>query len=107
MSFVEETATLAAVEERIQLVVGLVRTLRDENSRLAQELAAVIQAREEAANLQKDARSLIDKANADAAQARKDAQKAIQELEDLRSERKQVRTRIEKILGQMDLLADQ
>jgi hypothetical protein len=27
-----------------------------------------------------------------------------QELEDLRSERKQVRTRIEKLLGQMDLL---
>ncbi len=29
---------------------------------------------------------------------------AIQELEELRSERKQVRTRIEKLLGQMDLL---
>jgi len=30
---------------------------------------------------------------------------AVQELEELRSERKQVRTRIEKLLGQMDLLS--
>jgi len=33
-----------------------------------------------------------------------DSQKSRQELESLRSERKQVRTRIEKLLGQMDLL---
>ena len=34
-----------------------------------------------------------------------DAQKLRQELEDLRSQRKQARVRIEKLLGQMDLLA--
>ena len=33
------------------------------------------------------------------------AQKSVQELEDLKNERKQVRTRIEKLLGQMDLLS--
>jgi uncharacterized coiled-coil DUF342 family protein len=33
-----------------------------------------------------------------------DAQKLRQELDDLRSHRKQVRVRIEKLLGQMDLL---
>ena len=36
-------------------------------------------------------------------EAQRDA--AIQELDELRSERKQVRTRIEKLLGQMDLLS--
>ena len=36
-------------------------------------------------------------------EAQRDA--AIQELNELRSERKQVRTRIEKLLGQMDLLS--
>jgi len=36
-------------------------------------------------------------------EAERDA--AIQELNELRSERKQVRTRIEKLLGQMDLLS--
>ena len=34
-----------------------------------------------------------------------DAHKLRQELEDLRSQRKQARVRIEKLLGQMDLLA--
>jgi uncharacterized coiled-coil DUF342 family protein len=33
-----------------------------------------------------------------------DAHKLRQELEDLRSQRKQARTRIEKLLGQMDML---
>ena len=107
MSFADETATLAAVEERIQLAVGLVRTLREENARLTTELAQAVDAQQKASSLQNDARSMIDKANAEAELARKDAQKAVQELEDLRNERKQVRTRIEKILGQMDLLADQ
>ncbi|HEY6392116.1 MAG TPA: cell division protein ZapB [Bryobacteraceae bacterium] len=37
------------------------------------------------------------------AEAQRDA--AVQELDELRSERKQVRTRIEKLLGQMDLLS--
>ena len=37
------------------------------------------------------------------AEAQRDA--AIRELDELRSERKQVRTRIEKLLGQMDLLS--
>jgi len=37
------------------------------------------------------------------AEAQRDA--AIHELDELRSERKQVRTRIEKLLGQMDLLS--
>jgi FtsZ-binding cell division protein ZapB len=36
-------------------------------------------------------------------EAQRDA--AVQELDELRSERKQVRTRIEKLLGQMDLLS--
>jgi len=34
-----------------------------------------------------------------------DARKLRQELEDLRSQRKQARVRIEKLLGQMDLIA--
>ena len=46
-----------------------------------------------------------DAAQKEAAAANAQAQKSIQELEDLRSERKQVRTRIEKLLGQMDLLS--
>ena len=40
-----------------------------------------------------------------AGKALTDAQRLRQEIEDLRGERKQVRTRIEKLLGQMDLLS--
>jgi uncharacterized coiled-coil DUF342 family protein len=36
-----------------------------------------------------------------------DTRKLRQELEDLRSQRKQARVRIEKLLGQMDLIAGQ
>jgi uncharacterized coiled-coil DUF342 family protein len=36
-----------------------------------------------------------------------DTRKLRQELEDLRSQRKQARARIEKLLGQMDLIAGQ
>ena len=38
--------------------------------------------------------------------AKQQAKNAAQELEELRHERKQVKTRIEKLLGQMDLLSD-
>lgn len=69
--------SLASLEERITRAVELVTSLKTQN-----------------ATLEKQAQSAI---------AERDATR--QELEDLRSERKQVRTRIEKLLGQMDLLS--
>ena len=101
----KKVATAAArIQSAIALQLGVTSRVAVIS---AEELAAAINAREEASNLHKDAKNLIDTANGEADQARKDAQKAVKELEDLRNERKQVRTRIEKILGQMDLLADQ
>jgi hypothetical protein len=41
-----------------------------------------------------------------ASEARAEATRVAGEMESLRSERKQVRTRIEKLLGQMDLLSE-
>ena len=74
----QELDSLANLEERITRAVEVVGSLRAEKSTLESQLAAAI--------------------------AERDA--ARQELDDLRSERKQVRTRIEKLLGQMDLLAN-
>ena len=68
---------LASLEERITRIVGLVTALREEKADLEAQLRS----------------ALADRDN------------VRQELEDLRSERKQVRTRIEKLLGQMDLLS--
>jgi FtsZ-binding cell division protein ZapB len=73
----QELDSLGHLEERITRAVELVSALRADKTALESQLASVI--------------------------AERDAFR--QELDDLRSERKQVRTRIEKLLGQMDLLA--
>jgi hypothetical protein len=74
---------LASLEDRIRRTVELVATLRAERDAAVAELDAVRKA---------------------AGSALADTQKAKHEVESLRTERKQVRTRIEKLLGQMDLL---
>ncbi len=73
----QELDSLGHLEERITRAVELVTSLRADKSALESQLASAI--------------------------AERDAFR--QELDDLRSERKQVRTRIEKLLGQMDLLS--
>ena len=75
-----ETDALEALEERILKAVELVETLRKERDEALAELA--------------DAK----KGNAEATKLRK-------ELDELKSERKQVRTRIEKLLAQVDSLS--
>jgi FtsZ-binding cell division protein ZapB len=73
----QEIDSLAYLEERITRAVELVSSLRSEKSALESQLASTI--------------------------AERDTIR--QELDELRSERKHVRTRIEKLLGQMDLLS--
>ena len=72
-----ETDSLSSLEERIQQTVQLVARLRRERESAVEEAAA---ARAEAARLAGD-------------------------LKTLQAERKQVRTRIEKLLGQIDQLS--
>ncbi len=78
-----EDDELASLEERIRRAVELVARLRAERDAAVAEVDAVKRA---------------------AGSALADAQKYRQEIEALRGERKQVKTRIEKLLGQMDLL---
>ena len=86
----QELDALASLEERINRAVEAVNYLRKEKETIATQLDSIMAER--------------DAARKDAALAQAQAQKVAQELEDLRSERKQVRGRIEKLLGQMDLL---
>lgn len=74
----QELDSLGHLEARITRAVEVVSTLRAEKSALESQLASAI--------------------------AERDAYR--QELDDLRSERKHVRTRIEKLLGQMELLSN-
>lgn len=83
LSPLPEEDALTSLEDRIRRTVELVATLRAERDAALAELEAVKRA---------------------AGSALTDSQRMRQELDTLRGERKQVRTRIEKLLGQMDLL---
>lgn len=80
----EDIDTLTSLEERIQRAVQLVSTLREEK---------------EAALAEKD------RALKAAAELQDENSRLAEELDGLKAERKQVRGRIEKLLGQMDLLS--
>lgn len=88
---VEETDSLANLEERILRAVQLVGQLRQERDAVEKQLQAVT----------------ADKESAVTSLAEAKAQNAqlSEEVEALKTERKQVRGRIEKLLGQMDLLS--
>jgi FtsZ-binding cell division protein ZapB len=74
------TDSLTTLEERIVRAVEIVTALREENTSLRRQLA-------------------------ESEGARAAAERLAREVAELRSERKQVRSRIEKLLGQMDLLS--
>jgi uncharacterized coiled-coil DUF342 family protein len=83
--------SLASLEERIRRTVEVVKALRAERD-------AAVAERDEAF-------AERDAARTTAGMTMADVQKLRQEIDDMRGERKQVRTRIEKLLGQMDLLS--
>jgi FtsZ-binding cell division protein ZapB len=78
-----EDDALASLEDRIRRAVDLVAALRSERDTALADLDAARKANTAAST---------------------ENQKLRQEIETLRSERKQVKTRIEKLLGQMELL---
>jgi len=81
-----EVDNLSHLEERIQKTVALVLRLRQEKDAVTKELAETQAAWEESQN-----------AN----------QQLTEELEALKAERKQVRNRLEKLLGHIDQLGAQ
>lgn len=95
----EAIDSLASLELRIGRAVDLLASLRDENESLREQLAAAQTEREEAVLRYNTVREEL-------ATAQLQIKRHDQELDDLRSERKQVKSRIEKLLGQMDLLSN-
>lgn len=87
-----ELDSLANLEERIRRAVELVATLKAERDAALSDLAEARVAMAELAALKK---------------AAADAERLRQEVDGLKVERKQVRVRIEKLLGQMDQLSGQ
>jgi FtsZ-binding cell division protein ZapB len=74
----QDLDALAGLEERITRAIDLVASLRQEKADLETQLSSAVAERDSLS----------------------------QELAELRSERKQVRSRIEKLIGQMDLLSN-
>jgi FtsZ-binding cell division protein ZapB len=79
----QESDSLTGLEERIQRAVQLVARLRQEKEAAAAEAA---------------------QARAEAAEARAEADRLGEEVRGLQTERKQVRNRLERLLGQIDEL---
>jgi chromosome segregation ATPase len=90
--------TLASLEQRIQRAVELMTSLRSENQQLNEQLASVKSERDDALRELEETRSQLSASEAQVSSLSGD-------LGNLRDERKQVKSRIEKLLGQMDLLS--
>lgn len=84
----ENTDALSSLEERITRAVQVLTTLREENERLQRENNELQQ------QLQREKNDLQQR-----------VQQLNSEVDTLRGERKQVKTRIEKLLTQLDLLS--
>ncbi|MEO8052829.1 MAG: cell division protein ZapB [Acidobacteriota bacterium] len=87
-----EMDSLANLEERIRRAVELVATLKEERDAALSDLEEARAAMTELSSFKKTAA---------------EAERLREEINGLRAERKQVRVRIEKLLGQMDQLSGQ
>ena len=102
----QDTGIFATLEEKVQNAVVLVHSLRAENARLTDELQRLSGLSTDTTKLQQEFSISLEKANRDAEKFRAEAQRAKEDSEALRAERKLVRARIEKVLGQIDQLAE-
>ena len=101
----ENTDTLANLEERINRAVQIISQLRSENDHLQANLK---KANEDVSTLQSErdeAHSFSEEFQRENAALEAKIANLSEELETLRGERKQVKHRIEKLLGQLDLLS--
>jgi chromosome segregation ATPase len=96
---------LAGLEERITRAVQIIATLRAENSQLQNDLAAAQNELKTVSASSADNEALASLLQKEHDDLEQKAKRLSEELEELRAERKQVRSRIEKLLNQLDLLS--
>ena len=97
--------TLASLEERITRAVQAISNLRSENSQLHEKLKTAEEQAQSAKTELDEAQAMsleFQNENGDLSQK---VTQLSQELEAMKGERKQVKTRIEKLLNQLDLLS--
>jgi chromosome segregation ATPase len=97
--------SLTSLEERITRAVHLITDLRAQNAALAKKVSALEEEVKAGAVTQHE----MESHNAELMQQRNDLEQKLKqqgnELDEIRGERKEVRTRIEKLLSQLDLLS--
>ena len=102
---VQDIDTLSDLEERITRAVQAIVALRSENHQLQERLKATETELASTRSGRDEALALSAEFQNDNNEMGQKLKQATDELGELRGERKQVRARIEKLLGQLDLLS--
>lgn len=100
-----DTDTLANLEERITRAVQAITALRSENQSLQQRLKETESHLAATQNELSESQALSAEFQKENGILEQKLQQTTDELAGLRGERKQVKARIEKLLGQLDLLS--
>jgi chromosome segregation ATPase len=97
--------SLASLEERITRAVQVITNLRSENSQLQQRLKGALDELKSESEARHEIETRSAQIHKDKDELTQQVKRLSEELNDLRGERKQVRSRIEKLLSQLDLLS--
>ena len=101
----EQVDTLSSLEERVTRAVQAITTLRSENHSLQERVRATEGELQSTRTARDEAQALCNEFQRENGELDSRLKEAQQELETLRGERQQVKERIEKLLGQLDLLS--
>ena len=106
MDAVEETVdTLASLEERISRAVQIISELRSDNEQLHAKLTKSHENIVALETERDEAHQLAEEFQKESGALELKMQQLSEECNSLRDERKQVKTRIERLLNQLDLLS--
>ncbi len=101
----QDLETLASLEERITRAVQAITQLRGENQQLQERLSATQAELDTTRAARDEAQALSTEFQKENGELEGRLKQTQEELNGLRGERKQVKARIEKLLGQLDLLS--
>jgi chromosome segregation ATPase len=101
----QEVDTLADLEERITRAVQAISNLRNDNHQLQERLRGTEAELDSTRSSRDETQGLLEEFQKENGELTTQLNQANEELASLRGERKQVRSRIEKLLGQLDSLS--
>ena len=97
--------SIESLEQRITHAVELLRNLRSENGQLQERVHTTQEELNKLRAEREETQALSSEFQRENGELNQRVQQLSHELDELRGERQQVKSRIEKLLGQMDLLS--